>query len=335
MARPARALLISLAAAALGCSSCGSAPSRDASPGAQGEVAPSGGAAKPHGSAMNKKIQPFNWIRSGASVYLARIASVRFEPAGGGQRVTTIELAIEASLYGPRGAASRKVEITEPESELARAKFPTPQWGGVELAAGVLVLLATAELGEEVKSPLYVEQVKDAADPALAEVRDVLSAESASKDPAVRRPRYLGWLASAEPNHALFGGEALARDEDLPDVDPHGEVAAAFARAVGVAKDPSIRANLIEWMWSGIYGRTNEAGRVTLINASLRGAADPDEDVRRVALDKLSEAEMKDFDAPGIAKEPAAVPFLEDRLAEETAPEPRARLKKLIEIARP
>jgi hypothetical protein len=334
MGKSARALAIALAVALAGCGACGAASSPSPPP-AHASGAPPKPTPKPHAGAMDTRAQPYDWIRHGASVYLAHIAQARFDPAGGGQRLTRLEIAIDEALYGPRGAATRRVEIKEPESEMARAKFPTPQWGRVELAVGVALVIATAEHGEALSDPLYVDRVNGPTDPALAELRDVLAAEASAKDPAARRARYLGWLASGEPIHALFGGEALARDEDLPDVDAKGEVAAAFARALGAAKDPLVRGNLVEWAVSGFYARTSEAGRATLIGALLRGAADPDEDVRRTSLDKLSELPLADLDLPGIPKVPAAVPFLEQRLSEETDAAPRARFQKLLDKQRP
>jgi hypothetical protein len=278
---------------------------------------------------MNPKIEPHDWIRSGASVLLARFARVRSEPAGGGKRLTTIDLAVEEALYGPRGEASRRVLLLEPESPLARAKFPAPQWGAVTLVPGALVLLATAELGEELGALFYVDPVERADDPLLDELRGVLAAEASSTDPAARRARYLGWLASGEPIHALFAGAALARDADLPDVDPRGEVAAAFGRAMGAAADPEVRMKLVAWMGSTLLARTNAAGRTALINAFLRGAADPSEGVRRLCLDALSEVDPNDLGVPGIVRVAAAAPFLEARIEEETAPELQARLKEI------
>jgi hypothetical protein len=339
MGQLTRVLAIILAAAVGGCSSCSAAPPPSPSesvrlPGPR-PSALADTTTKPEVRAMNKNFQPYDLLRKGASVYLARIAKVRFEPAGGGQRRTQLDLTIEESLFGPRGAGARHAAFMEPESEFARLKFPTPLWGRIELTAGTLVLLATTELGEELTQPLYVDTVKGADDPPLVQLRDVLGAESASHDPVARRARYLGWLSSSEPLHALFGAEALARDHDLPDVDPRGDVAAALGRAANAATDDDVRMNLVEWMWSGLARRTNEAGRVALINATLRCAADPDEDVRQICLDKLSEVDVTDLEAPGVAKAPATVPFLEARIAEETAPEPRAHLNKILNLARP
>lgn len=284
---------------------------------------------------MNQHITPYSWIRSGAAVYLARLGKVRVAPGDPGQQITTLELRIEETLWGPRGDEVRKAVIVEPASATARMKFPDPTWGRVTPQEGALLLVVTAELGEEVRKPLYVEAIPGQQDPVLASLRDVLDAEGGNRDSAVRRSRYLGWLRSGSPIPKLFGAEALARDEDLPEIDPKGDVATAFAKGFDTANDLFVRMSLGEWMWSGIYPRTNEAGKVAILDASLRGAADPSEDVRRLCLDKLAEVGPRDLELPGLIKVPAAVPFVEERLAEETAPASRARLQKVLKIVRP
>jgi hypothetical protein len=286
--------------------------------------------------AMNEHIASYAWVRARekTAVYLARVTRASVVPGDPGQRITTLILRLEATLSGPPGDELRKAIIVEPASATTRLKFPDPTWGSVEPQEGALLLLVTTELGTEVRKPLYVEKISNPEDPVLVSFREVLEAEGSRKEGYARRRRYLGWLTSGSVVPKLFGAEALARDKDLPEIDPRGEIAVAFAKSFEAEKNVFVRLNLGEWMWAGIYSRTNSAGKVAILNATLRGAADPTGEVRRLCLDKLPDASLRDLDSPSLVKVPAAIPFLEGRLAEEMPPEPRARLKKLLDFLR-
>lgn len=281
--------------------------------------------------AMNEHITPYAWVRAKEkpAVYLARVTRASVVPGEPGQRITTLVLRLEETLAGPPGDELRKAIIVEPASATTRLKFPDPTWGSVEPQEGALLLLVTTEIGTEVRKPLYVEKILNPEDPVLASLREVLAGEVSHKEGYVRRRRYLGWLTSGSVVTRLFAAEALARDKDLPEIDPRGEIAVAFAKSFDAEKDVFARVNLGEWMWAGIYTRTVSAGKVAILNASVRGMADSSVEVRRLCLDKLPDASLRDLDSPLLVKVPAAIPFIEGRLAEEMPPEPRARLKKL------
>jgi hypothetical protein len=195
-----------------------------------------------------------------------------------------------------------------------------------------VVLIATPDLDQTLDDLRYVDPMTAIDDPVLYGLREVLGAEAAGGDTVARRKRYIGWLG-ASAVHALFGGEALARDE-WPDGDSAGEAAAALARAVEHTKDTFVRVSLVEWMWSGVYPSTTVEGRVALVNATLRGAADPAEDLRRQCLDKLAEMDPAILEEPGLLAVPAAAPHIANRIAEESDGAARARLERVLELVR-
>ncbi len=286
----------------------------------------------PNGSTMNQPLTPYAWIRAQSSVYLAVIDKVETQASGPGMRTTALTLTVDDVLFGPRGAKVRTAKVEEPADATARTKFPAPQWGGVPFEKGTLVLLSTPELGETVAKPSYVEWVKTKDDPAIVSLRQVLAAEATPVDGTVRRTRYLGWLSSVDLTQKLFASAALSQDADLPDIDPKGEVAAAFSRAVSSEKEALPWIVLTQHFWSGVYPRTNEAGRVALLNVLVAGCGNPEESVRDVALDKLSEVPEKDLEMPGITKAPFSVSAISERIAIERAEGPKSRLRKLLTV---
>src|SRR5262249_33055177 len=147
-------------------------------------------------------------------------------------------IAIDEALFGAKGAPVRRYELELPASRVARLKFPDPVWGRVTLEKGAHVLLVTSDSSEAPKPPRYVDQIRDMHDPVLDAIRATLAAEATTVEPKDRRARYLQWLASGTMIQKAFAVDALAKDEDLPEVDPKGDVAAAVAASF--AHDPSV-----------------------------------------------------------------------------------------------
>lgn len=284
---------------------------------------------------MNEQIQLYPWTRNGASIYLARIAQMNIRPGPPGQEIVSLRIQIEETLWGQPGAVSRQSSLTRPASETARLKFPDPVWGRVDLREGALILLVTHELSETPADPLYVDQVSDPKDQVLLTIRATLREAQALHDGRQRLDAYLRWLAQGSIVPKLFGAEALAKDQDLPDVDREGRIAAAFSDAFIVERDLFVRLSLGTWMWDYIYSRTNPAGQVLIINATIKGAEDASEDIRRFALDRLTTVASVKLEQPTVTKSPEAVRRLQERLNQETDPEARNQIQKVIDALRP
>lgn len=283
---------------------------------------------------MNEQIQLYPWTRSGASIYLARIAQMNVRPGPPGQEIISLRIQIEETLWGQPGAVSRQSALTRPASETARLKFPDPVWGRVDLREGALILLVTRELLETLADPLYVDQVGDPKDPVLLAIRAILSQAQALHDGQQRLDAYLRWLAQGSTVAKLFGAEALAKDKDLPDVDREGRVAAAFSDAFAAERDLFVRLSLGEWMWDHIYSRTSATGQVSIINATIKGVGDASEDIRRFSLDRLTTVASVKLEQPTVIKSPEAIRRLQERLNQETDPEARNQIEKVIAALR-
>lgn len=283
---------------------------------------------------MDKSVSIHHWVRSGSSVYVAQITAADVRASGDGQQTTTLEIRIERVLFGARGAEVRAAAIIEPASVTARLKFPPPVWGFTPLTRGTWLLLVTAELGPEVREPAYARAVSGPEDAALAPLRDLLSAESKGEDGRARRARYLTWVRAGSSLERLFAGQAFSEEADLPDVDPKGEVAAAFSAALSSERDPQLKATLLQYAFPGVFDRSNDTGKVALLEALFRAAHDGDADLRRSALDLLSEVPEREAELPGIAKSPEAATFVEERLSEETDGPTKARLRAWLRAVR-
>lgn len=284
---------------------------------------------------MNEQIQLYPWTRNGASIYLARIAQMNIRPGPPGQEIVSLRIQIEETLWGQPGAVSRQSSLTRPASETARLKFPDPVWGRVDLREGALILLVTHELSETPADPLYVDQVSDPKDQVLLTIRATLREAQALHDGRQRLAVYLRWLAQGSIVPKLFGAEALAKDQDLPDVDREGRIAAAFSDAFIAERDLFVRLSLGTWMWDYIYSRTNPAGQVLIINATIKGAEDASEDIRRFALDRLTTVASVKLEQPTVTKSPEAVRRLQERLNQETDLDARNQIQKVIDALRP
>lgn len=287
---------------------------------------------------MKEQIQLYSFVRSGASIYIARIEDVDVQPGTPGQQTVSLQLQVEETLWGKPGKPIRRTEFTQPESEIARVKFPHPIWGQVNLQKGVRLFLVTHELSDTPADPLYVEEIADLADPVLRAIRALLDQEQVfleqkriGQDGQARRTRYLDYLVSELTVLELFGAEALARDGDLPDIDQTGQVAQTMAVVFASGQNVFVRLSVGTWMWDNIYPRTNNAGIVAIINATLKGVSDASDDIRRFSLDHLAEVAPADVRQPGMMRNPEAVRLLQEQLAQETDPGVRDHLRKLID----
>lgn len=311
-------LLLALSADGIGCATTGQRPPTTA----KGKAA------------MNEQIQLYSWTRDGASIYLARIAQMNVRPGPPGQEIISLRIHIEETLWGQPGAMSRRSELTRSASETTRLKFPDPVWGRVELQEGALILLVTHEIVETLADPLYVEQANDPNDPVLLATRAVLKQVKVPRDEPQSVDAYLGWLTQGSTVAKLFGAEALAKDPDLPSVDREGRVAAAFSNAFLAERDLFVRLSVGAWMWDHIFARTNPAGQVLIINASIKAAEEDLEDIRRFALDRLTTVASVHLEQPAITKSPEATRRLQERFDQETDPEARKQIKKVIDALR-
>ncbi len=274
-------------------------------------------------------------IRAGASVYLARLSTKDVTARGPGTQATHLSLSVLETLFGTRGASQRGVDIVEPASEIARRKFLVPQWWLIrDLDPGALVLLITTEQSESVTDVAYVEHVNSIDDARVTTLRKMLKAESAPTNPAMRRERYVEWLSSSDPLKILFGGAALAKD-DLPDVDPAGQLMPTFANAILHEHDPQLRSALYDWAWR-IYPRTNLSGRVTMLHALVLGTVDTQEkrepgawSLSGACLDMLFEAPAQDLSLLA-SKMPDDVRMVEKRASEEKDEGAKSQLEGIL-----
>jgi len=280
---------------------------------------------------MNEHVLLFKWVRSEASINIARILKIKREIGPPGQETLKVEVKLEQTLWGETGEPVRICSLNQHLSETTRLKFPDPIWGRVNLQEGAYLLFVTSEPAQIVREPVYVEQYYDSHDPIISEINLVLEAEKIEQNADQRITRYVQWLNASHPVPLLFAGEALASDQDLLPVDETGQVANAFANGFSTQSDLFVRITLGTWMWEDIFSRTNNKGEVAIINATILGVDDPSEDVRRFSLERLITIEDADkLLQPGILKDNKAVPYLMDELKRETSSDSRNRIEDLI-----
>jgi hypothetical protein len=281
---------------------------------------------------MDEKVQLYSFIRSGAGIYTARIEQIDIQSAPAGQRALLLEIRIEETLWGNSGTPLRYCVLLEPESEIARLKFPDPIWGRVNVQKGIRIFFVTQEFSETPADPLYVEEIVDANDPVLSRIRAILQQQNVQTIIGnARLTRYLQSLSQGTAVQKLFAAEVLAKDMDFGNAEQQGQIATAFATEFASEPDLYVRLNVGTWMWDNIYSRTNAVGKVAILNATLQGAENTSPDIRRFCLDRLVLAEPKDLQQVGVTKSPEVVRLLQERLQLETFPEVRDRIQKVID----
>jgi hypothetical protein len=288
---------------------------------------------------MDQYIQLYSWVRGGASIHTARIEKVQIQPAAPGQQSVSLQIRIAKTLWGAEGDPLRRFEFEQPDGETARLKFSDPVWGRVELREGALILLVTREPSGANADPLYADQIVNSDGPVLDSIRAVLDHERAGQKE--RFARYLHWLSSGSIVEKLFSAEALAKDEGLPvseregQAEPPDQIAVAFARAFTSEKDLYTRISLGTWMWDNVYPRSTVAGQVAIINATIQSAGDKDQDVRRFSLDQLTTAaDPMRLRQADVMTTREVIGFLQERLGQETSPEARDRIKRVVDALR-
>lgn len=281
---------------------------------------------------MDDTIQLHSFVQSGASIYIARIDEVAIRPGPDGQQAIALRFRVEQTLWGETATPIRRSEFTQPDDETARLKFPHPIWGRVNPQEGARVFLVTREPGEIPADPVYVEEVVDANDVVLKAISNILSQEKLERDPSARKARYLAYLTEGDTVKILFGAETLAKDLDLPEVDQTGQVAIAMSAVFVSNGTIYARLSVGTWMWEDIYPRTNPAGKVAVIDATIKGIEDASEDIRRFSLDHLTGIDPADLRQPGVVASPEAIRLLQERLSLETATEVQDHIQKLIDI---
>ena len=273
---------------------------------------------------------------------MARIEKIDTRADAPGQQRVSLQLRIEETLWGQQGGSIRRSYFTQPESEMARLKFPHSIWGQINLREGVLLLLVTHELSETPADPLYVEEVVDPNDPVLSAIRAALDqfrtvSDQEQIEPAgkVRLAHYLRELPVVPTVQKLFGAEALAEGVELARVDDEGQVAKAIAAAFASGDSVYVRWSAGEWMWDNVYPHTSAAGKVAIINATIRGMEDASEDIRRFSLDQLMTADPADLRLAGVTKSSKTIRLLQGQLELEISPEVRDHIQQVINALRP
>lgn len=293
---------------------------------------PAVAAAAPRRQTMNEQAPLYSWLRGGAAVVRARISALGIQPAASGQERAVLVLAIERVLAGSAPGSALHYEILRPQSELARKKFPDPIWGRVRLQQGAELLLV-ADPSAAAGAPLYAEALSPS-DPVFLELEGILAEEQRSTPPAERLARYLRWLTSRSVPERLFAAEALAKDP-FSDAELEERVAPAMAAVFTGERDLFVRVSLGEWMWKHLYPRIHGRGAAAVVDALLRSVSDPAEDVRRLALDALTEADPLKLAQLRIAAGPAALKQLQERLRQEQHAEVRARIQRIVQALHP
>ena len=282
---------------------------------------------------MNPYIPLYSWVRRGAVICLGHIAHMRAQPGRPGQEDVALDVQITETLWGTYGEPLIHYQFSRPASELARLKFSEWPWAHVALRDGTPVFLVSQEPSKTSEAPIYIEEIVDRNDPTLNSVRAVLNQENAELSSTQRGGCYLRWLLEGPTVQRLFGAEALAKD-NLPQPYRGEQVATAFTKVFHSERDPGVRLSVGSWMWENIYPRTTTAGQVAIINATIQGAGDADEDVRLFALDQLAEVDLTKLREPGVVTSHKAVHLLQERLGEETDPGVRDHLQKVIDALR-
>jgi hypothetical protein len=283
---------------------------------------------------MNEKLQLYSYVRSGASIYLARVEKIEVRTDIPGQQNVSLKMRIEQTLCGLPGEPIRRSEFSQPDSEFARLKYPHPIWRHVSMREGVRVFLVTHELGEAPADPLYVEEIAEPDDPVLISVRDVLEQEQAQQNERQHFTRYLHYLTDGPTVQKLFGAEALAKDTALFEVDREGKVASAMGAIFNSDLSEYVRLSVGHWMWKRIYPRTNTEGKVALLNATITGVEDQSEDIRRFSIDHLMLADPADLELSGVKKSLQAIDLMQEQIESETSSDVRAQSQKVIDVLR-
>jgi hypothetical protein len=280
---------------------------------------------------MDDTIQLYSFVRSRASIYIASIEEVTIQPDSSGRQTVALRLHVEQTLWGDVGGPILRSEFTQPGDDSARLKFPNPIWGRVNPRQGARVFLVTRELGETPADPLYVDEVIDPNDVVLSAISNILSQEKLEPELSARKARYLAYLTEGKTVKRLFGAEALAKDRDLPEIDPTGEVAVAMAAVFVSNETIYVRLSVGTWMWENIYPRTNPAGKAAVINATIKGMEDASEDGRRFSENYLASIDPADLKQPGVVAGSETMRLLQERLSLETAAEIRDHLQEMID----
>jgi len=259
---------------------------------------------------MNEKVQLYTFVRTGPSIYLARVERIDVRTGIPGQQNLSLQMRIEQTLWGQSGEPIRRSEFSQPQSEFARLKYPHPIWRHVSMRQDVRVFLVTHELSGVPANPLYVEEV---AEPFT---------------------RYLHYLIEGPIVSKLFGAEALAKDTDLSDVDREGKIASAMAATFISDLAIYVRLSMGTLMWQRVYSQTNSIGKIAILNATIKGVEDPSEDISRFSIDHLMMAEPAALAQAGVKKSSEAVRLLQQQLGFETSSDVRAHSQKLIDALR-
>ena len=283
---------------------------------------------------MDSTLPLYDFVRRGASIYTARIEKVDTATSSPGQQTVALQMHILETLWGEAGKPLRRAEFTRPESLTAQLKFPHPLWGRIDVREGAHLLLVTDALTEAPADPIYVDEIGDFTDPVLTSISAILQQERPEQDLGERKARYLWYVADGPIVPRLFGAEALAKDTSLRDIDQLEQVAVIMATVFLSDDSPYVRINIATWMWDEVYPRTNALGQTAIINATINALNDHSEDIRRFSADQLLRTDPAVLSQPGVVASGEAIQRLQDELAQQTSPEARDLLQRLITALR-
>ena len=177
-----------------------------------------------------------------------------------------------------------------------------------------------------------MDEIPKPDDPVLRSIRDLLQAEHAQQTDADRSTRRLRWLTAGDVVQRLFAGETLAKNTPRPgDAE---QISLALVNAFVREQDAYVKFGLGIWMWEQVYPRAGEAARINIVNVTVEAASSSSNNLRMLALDRLSEADPELLRKPGVKSSREVVQLLEDRRQAETDAGVRDTLDRVIAALR-
>jgi len=282
---------------------------------------------------INELVPLYQWVRTGASIYLGAIAAIRTEQSAPDFELVTIDVAVEEVLWGEKGARRRRCKFERPTGDLARARFPDPVWDAIDLKNGTRLLLVTRARDEAPTPADFAQAFDDPRGPVLQAMRDLFDEERKPAAPSARLAQYLHWLRAGAIVQRLFAGEAVARDS-LPGTHDT-EAAEALAQAFVSSDNPFAQIALAGWIWDQLYERTTREGRVAIVNATVQVTRGPREASRRYAQDRLAGAGPLVLAQEGVRKDAEAAALLRKRAEAESSTSLRQEILTVANALQP
>jgi hypothetical protein len=281
---------------------------------------------------MNPHIPLYQFTRAMHQIMLARITQVRINSDSGQSReVLNIDVETIETLWGEHQPARRSYVYERPASWTVRAKFPDPVWGQVDVREGLQILIVSGTGSPTAPAgPIYVDQIENPDDPVLKSIKGILAAEGSPNAGADHFGRRLRWLTNGTNVEKLFAGEALAREGTNLSHQQGEQLVRSFSDVYARETDEYVKISLGTWLWDYIYERTDEAGRIQILNATIAATSVPSELVSGFALDHVLQADPRLLRNPGVHPTAEFHRLLDKRKEQETDPEERRRVDAII-----